>query len=745
MFLSSTQRIKVIALVTIASLGAAMAAWVLHASGSDWTSAWALARSVVASMRASVVAATDGTGTTELREHLTVHTTRTKEELDIVTPHNVSTELPPQIASSSEIQARGLHGLRVFHTMDDTADDAEADLITMDAYRARSRHVWACFPSCQQFLLLLAPPMVARKTAHGIVDKTEEKPKTLRDILLEAGAGASSLQLLWTSRTEFHLVHNVIPFALGLPSSSLDVAVGKHMKQVGRKAAVEALLTAGSNTSSTSTLIVAALGTAAQLSAWFAGLKDLQPVSYGDELDWDKVRHVLPYGLASARDMKGILDVSTDAKRMQRVVTLDTLLVQQQGRERAILARAPTLSLALLDALFADKTIMAASTFYAASMAKEFTMAGIADERLAAANKSLANADRRRIRTDNNSDEKNDDNDDGLHVGRPARAVLEQFANNGAVDAVDAAAALLIRPRSNVPGYLIFRHGGRQKVFIPTRDIDGVSLQPGDRVDLKFQERSDENDSYVAIEAHHVHNNGPLVLVNARVLTELTNKMTGSLQVKTDAKSPKMLTLMGVPLFFPAEASNKDLWKVGDRVILPTLGNDVGTISSITQSSKGSGGAVTAEIQVVLPNRNAQKSAENRSSMATCVTDTTIKSREQCESDRDAFGAKKPGGPDVWDEPCKHNTDCPYFQANKRYPNYRGGCIAGYCELPMGLKRVGYRKYYQGDESFPLCHGCPSNVKAQQACCAQGSTSADSPDYAFELDHYERAAAQSSG
>lgn len=48
----------------------------------------------------------------------------------------------------------------------------------------------------------------------------------------------------------------------------------------------------------------------------------------------------------------------------------------------------------------------------------------------------------------------------------------------------------------------------------------------------------------------------------------------------------------------------------------------------------------------------------------------------------------------VWDAPCVKNTDCPFYKANKNYPNEFGGCNNdGRCELPVGLSPIGYRMY----------------------------------------------------
>lgn len=80
--------------------------------------------------------------------------------------------------------------------------------------------------------------------------------------------------------------------------------------------------------------------------------------------------------------------------------------------------------------------------------------------------------------------------------------------------------------------------------------------------------------------------------------------------------------------------------------------------------------------------------------------------------------------PGVWDAPCQADTDCPYFQQNRVYPNYFGGCVDGYCQMPLGVKRVGYR----GGSGEPLCHG----AEPTQGACDS------SKDYAFPLDTFER-------
>lgn len=93
----------------------------------------------------------------------------------------------------------------------------------------------------------------------------------------------------------------------------------------------------------------------------------------------------------------------------------------------------------------------------------------------------------------------------------------------------------------------------------------------------------------------------------------------------------------------------------------------------------------------------------------------------------------------IWDTPCKTNDECPFYQKNKNYPNNFGGCNKGYCQMPIGLKRVGY-KYYE-DLNNAICHNCKANSKYKYKCCLDQLNNPNnypklkSPDYAFTNDN----------
>lgn len=100
-----------------------------------------------------------------------------------------------------------------------------------------------------------------------------------------------------------------------------------------------------------------------------------------------------------------------------------------------------------------------------------------------------------------------------------------------------------------------------------------------------------------------------------------------------------------------------------------------------------------------------------------CIDNPNIKTESTC--------------PTTWDKRCSINEECPFYQANKKYPNYFGGCESGYCQMPLGIKRTGYRKYDKNSKA--LCYDA-DGVGGTRAEC----NTDDKPDYAFELDQFQR-------
>jgi hypothetical protein len=167
----------------------------------------------------------------------------------------------------------------------------------------------------------------------------------------------------------------------------------------------------------------------------------------------------------------------------------------------------------------------------------------------------------------------------------------------------------------------------------------------------------------------------------------------------------------------------------GDRLFLnaesPAEHNGAWTVRA--------GLAADGSIALTRPAPAASRSSANDDDVkGRCIGRTELRTRQDCAAVRG-----------VWDAPCEAHDDCPFFQKNNNYRNYRGGCRNGFCELPVGLKRVGYRTFELSDASFPFCHACIGGP-ASSGCCKQQERDRalyprlNGPDYAFELDQLER-------
>jgi hypothetical protein len=97
----------------------------------------------------------------------------------------------------------------------------------------------------------------------------------------------------------------------------------------------------------------------------------------------------------------------------------------------------------------------------------------------------------------------------------------------------------------------------------------------------------------------------------------------------------------------------------------------------------------------------------------------------------------------IWDAPCQVNTDCPFYQANKNYPNEFGKCdkITGKCEMPLGVIPIGFTKYGKIE---PKCYNCGMDSLDNRCCSKQaetiknGTVGYKSPDYIFADDNLTR-------
>ena len=118
-----------------------------------------------------------------------------------------------------------------------------------------------------------------------------------------------------------------------------------------------------------------------------------------------------------------------------------------------------------------------------------------------------------------------------------------------------------------------------------------------------------------------------------------------------------------------------------------------------------------------------------------CYQNNTILTKTECEDVFDKVGKKK--AIYNWDRPCISNTECPFYLKNKNYTNERGGCNNGYCELPVGVKRLSYREYDKRftENNFPRCHGCDINNGID--CCEKQKKNKKmkGSNYVFENDN----------
>ena len=87
-----------------------------------------------------------------------------------------------------------------------------------------------------------------------------------------------------------------------------------------------------------------------------------------------------------------------------------------------------------------------------------------------------------------------------------------------------------------------------------------------------------------------------------------------------------------------------------------------------------------------------------------CYNDKTNLNKQLCNMKYDLNGNLKEIET-IWDKPCDNDKECPFYGKNKKYQKERGKCIDGYCELPIGVKRLSYRKYDDnGIVNKPFCH-----------------------------------------
>ena len=98
----------------------------------------------------------------------------------------------------------------------------------------------------------------------------------------------------------------------------------------------------------------------------------------------------------------------------------------------------------------------------------------------------------------------------------------------------------------------------------------------------------------------------------------------------------------------------------------------------------------------------------------------------------------------IYDSPCLYDEDCPFYKKNNNYPNKRGGCKKGYCEMPVNINLLGYKEYL--DSNKAVCYNCKkdncSGIECNMCCEEQNDSekypNLNGPDYAYSNDFNER-------
>jgi len=144
---------------------------------------------------------------------------------------------------------------------------------------------------------------------------------------------------------------------------------------------------------------------------------------------------------------------------------------------------------------------------------------------------------------------------------------------------------------------------------------------------------------------------------------------------------------------------------------VPIMLDNTITLSSQDREEENGEYNVIDQEQRILQKMQAQKQAPRKQEYI-CYNNPLVLSENFCDEK-------------YWDKPCEDNTECPFYQKNTTYKNYRGGCYNGSCEMPIGVKRIAFRNY--DENTKPWCHGCPDTEDLSPECC-------QNKNYAFALD-----------
>jgi hypothetical protein len=425
----------------------------------------------------------------------------------------------------------------------------------------------------------------------------------------------------------------------------------------------------------------------------FLGERKIRVIAYED-LDVSKLKMRLPFAYTRHVDVRKHFAMVPQDLALVRTLKLDLgIFVRQTGRRPEFSNAVVKKAAELLVRGPSGKEVLSRTTYYA----RHFEVHPSSDVAMRALSNRLAS----RL-------------EDGLRVGRPEHEVLEQFVSRPPSETTAVPLDLVADGPGGVD--VFFRYDDRfpwvkHATLAPGSTSRFPPLRAGDRLRLTRQARSDENDAYVVVSATRAEVRASTYPTISAPNAEIETKEEPLVALDLEDRPPEITIKLrvakkDVPAWFRDAKEGTPVVLVASkmRVAARVLAVDDATIVFVAES------------------RDPRRQEVER-----CVTHGDRPTRTACESDRTAMGTPQPRG--TWDRPCSFDSDCPFYQKNVRYFNHRGGCLpGGYCEMPIGVRRVGHRKY----EGKPSCHGCPDGKT--ECCDEQGAA----PDYAFDLDEFER-------
>jgi hypothetical protein len=225
--------------------------------------------------------------------------------------------------------------------------------------------------------------------------------------------------------------------------------------------------------------------------------------------------------------------------------------------------------------------------------------------------------------------------------------------------------------------------------------LEGVTLKFGDRVALFHQTDARENGEYMVVGfgASHPILQSPVVI----------NIAVAARHVEPDSDPKRKWHWRFVSARTSAVAAvNGPIahLRVGDQIVWrapPPQGVPAGIrarVSRVTNAPPVAGSASTVVVEAVVSLDDIDTSPLMREWLnprARCSSSTKVPTMQQCLATWDVADPTQYGpsvARAVWDSPCEHDTDCPYYDESTR----RGGCMGGgQCAMPLGVRRVGFR------------------------------------------------------